>query len=1257
MSKFFSFINTGPDAVAVIYHFVDPDTGDRTQRTETLESKRVASSQNAQARFGLDKNLRLVDAAIQKNTGATFSLMAKNDAFGNVEDILKKSIIIDIETLGKESGSVITQMGAYDVGTGTGKMYIFTPSLIKQEELVSDRGFANRSSQRLKVDPNLSFKELKYAETASRWNSESFDDSLARVKAYDKPALDAFEHRLLVEDYFQGRYFASEENLEAHLRTNKRLGDVKTKKVLDDLRPIRTFMQALGDTMTEAEIDTLLRETRGEGHSLQKLFTSFELKKSVDMRDFLTKDMPDLLRGKVTWIANAGFESTQFGAQIDAEAFESLKALNEARLTAGKAPLESKEFFSKFAYGGYEDELNKINVGRSEPVITRNPLYGVTEGVSAWDSKPFYVTGKEYSAARSLAFETGDFTKLYDTFLRTTKAGDVRDIIDLVRMQQSTLIKEGFITTSKKPSSMSMEIQARIYGVTEAMRLGEDTTTAYNAMFQKELHIGLGDVRLSEYPVLRESLDQLEALRLVEEGGEAGRILQAEAARGEGAYFRAQVYGEIMDVLNTEATDSNGKKIDTLHDVLFRQRIAGYMTDLADSGSYEWREYAPGRRSVTQLKDVGGVTAEINVDIAISNKTKHLDVNLLFEQMQSLDEYDSADRTKIIADVKGDFSDIIDDSGRIAPASIDEFKLRAKHLSESAGNQIASIEARFHQDRPQILDSIKQRIQKRALLGAKPSRLKLPAPPRGGGSVIKKALQKHKPQLRSLKRGYLGAAGLLFGASFIPKPEKKNLLLGTKEEFIAKKSSSAGVSSEDYVNALKTRYNTIEGMSEKGIAATLRKAFTDFGSPYESPSYSMSVLRDHNLRRERERYMAAQFGARHFSAEGDIGFFLKKFVDSAFRKQMGYVRSPSVIFNGAPPIDASKYNSLSSANLTEYVMPEGSSVTVEDADTITIRDVNRSQPGLKNIIGDPGEMKIRLAGIDAPETAHQGRAAQPFAEEAKRIAAEMIHKAKEIKIISQKGDSTYGRQVALVYADGVNVNLELLKRGAAAYLPYKSKSKPPIYNQQAFETAQENAYQSKRGMWKQPYFEAYKTITDVSNQTATFNTLVNLRKVAKSGHLMSMRTLMDQAQEMGIDNQMQLELTDLGTKIGGSEKPFTPDSARNSWSKMDLQTYGSPGNSILSILDRQKHEIGNLMSTRGSLTTKDKTKVSKVAGNNVEMTKNVLAQKSYTEENKARKNIDKKLQDLKLRRLKLMESMQQNALRNQFNSPIGHHRM
>ena len=43
----------------------------------------------------------------------------------------------------------------------------------------------------------------------------------------------------------------------------------------------------------------------------------------------------------------------------------------------------------------------------------------------------------------------------------------------------------------------------------------------------------------------------------------------------------------------------------------------------------------------------------------------------------------------------------------------------------------------------------------------------------------------------------------------------------------------------------------------------------------------------------------------------------------------------------------------------------------------------------------------------------------------------------------------------MVYADGRNVNLELIKRGAAAYLPYRSKKRENMYNEQAFEKAQD----------------------------------------------------------------------------------------------------------------------------------------------------------------------------------------------------------
>jgi micrococcal nuclease len=459
-------------------------------------------------------------------------------------------------------------------------------------------------------------------------------------------------------------------------------------------------------------------------------------------------------------------------------------------------------------------------------------------------------------------------------------------------------------------------------------------------------------------------------------------------------------------------------------------------------------------------------------------------------------------------------------------------------------------------------------------------------------------------------------------------------------------------SEEAYKADLNIKYgNTIEGMSESGVAAFMRKLNTDFGSPYQGMGYSSSVLEDHNLRRERQNYINRQFMLRHFSEEGDIGLFFKKHIDSAFRKQYGFsIEQPSLVTMGNP-VNPERYSSLKGKNLIEYSI-DPTQITVEDADTITVnRDGGIIDP-LNKFMGTTGQAKFRLAGIDAPETAHEYRAAQPYAEAAKRIAQELLANAKEVKVVTEPGDMTYGRQVGVVYVDGKNLNLELLKRGAAAYLPYKGKGKQPIYDQKAFEIAEEQAYEAKKGMWSEAYFQAYKEITKVSGQTVTFNMLNDPAKVVNSSNMMSMFAEMNKAQRQGYINKEELEI--LGKKIGSLEKPFADDPK---FSAMNLETYGQPSNSITSVLDQQKYEIGRLMRTRGSDRLTEKMKVGNVNQNNVEMAKLITSDSVYESEMN-QKSTEAKIREIEsFKRKQTMAAMQQSALRNQFNSPIGHHRM
>lgn len=89
----------------------------------------------------------------------------------------------------------------------------------------------------------------------------------------------------------------------------------------------------------------------------------------------------------------------------------------------------------------------------------------------------------------------------------------------------------------------------------------------------------------------------------------------------------------------------------------------------------------------------------------------------------------------------------------------------------------------------------------------------------------------------------------------------------------------------------------------------------------------------------------------------------------------------------------------------------GRVVGVADGDTVTVLDANKQQH------------KIRLAGIDAPEKR------QPFGQRSKESLSALVF-ARQVTVETDKKDR-YGREVGKVRVDGVDANLERLKRGFA----------------------------------------------------------------------------------------------------------------------------------------------------------------------------------------------------------------------------------
>jgi endonuclease YncB( thermonuclease family) len=145
----------------------------------------------------------------------------------------------------------------------------------------------------------------------------------------------------------------------------------------------------------------------------------------------------------------------------------------------------------------------------------------------------------------------------------------------------------------------------------------------------------------------------------------------------------------------------------------------------------------------------------------------------------------------------------------------------------------------------------------------------------------------------------------------------------------------------------------------------------------------------------------------------------------------------------------SKYAIVISVLLTLGIFPAQGAlkvVKIYDGDTVTMAD----------------GLKIRLLQIDAPELAES----ECFAKESKAALVNLLAKKGTVTLKADPASASfdrYGRALRYIFVGKLNVNLEMVKIGAAA--PYFYQGEKGIYSAAMLKAAQ-SAKLYKVGLWK-----------------------------------------------------------------------------------------------------------------------------------------------------------------------------------------------
>ena len=140
----------------------------------------------------------------------------------------------------------------------------------------------------------------------------------------------------------------------------------------------------------------------------------------------------------------------------------------------------------------------------------------------------------------------------------------------------------------------------------------------------------------------------------------------------------------------------------------------------------------------------------------------------------------------------------------------------------------------------------------------------------------------------------------------------------------------------------------------------------------------------------------------------------------------------------------------------------------------TVTDVHDGDTIKVAVAGEPDKIEIRLYGIDAPEIkvstktvngkrveTKYDKGSQPYGFTSRAMLSQLVY-GKKVTVITETNAKTYGRTVARIKCDGVDINTKMVQIGAAHWYEQYAK------NDTQLQSAQTKAKSAKLGIWSDP---------------------------------------------------------------------------------------------------------------------------------------------------------------------------------------------